>query len=59
DIGINNMHVSGICANHLFKSFSQVLTANSVVAEKSNAERYDTHFSAFDLSAQSGFLVLL
>jgi hypothetical protein len=49
------MHVSGISANHLFKSLRLVLTANSVVAEKSNAERYDTHFSAFDVSAQSGF----
>jgi hypothetical protein len=26
------------------------------MAEKSNAERYNTHFSAFDLSALSGFL---
>ena len=25
------------------------------MAEKSNAERYNTHFSAFDLSAKSGF----
>jgi hypothetical protein len=25
-------------------------------AERSNAERYEAHFSAFDVSAQSGFL---
>jgi hypothetical protein len=29
------------------------------MAEKSNAERYNTHFSAFDLSAISGFLFCL
>jgi hypothetical protein len=28
-------------------------------AEKSNAERYDTHFSAFDLSAKPVFLSCL
>ena len=32
-----------------------VITAISMVAEKSNAERCRTHFSAFDLSANSGF----
>jgi hypothetical protein len=28
------------------------------MAEKSNAERYCTHFSAFDLSADSGFFFI-
>jgi hypothetical protein len=28
------------------------------VAEKLNAERYDTHFSAFDLSAKPGFFFI-
>ena len=35
-----------------------VITANSIVAEKSNAERYCTHFSAFDLSAKPGFFFI-
>jgi hypothetical protein len=29
--------------------------STNCMAEKSNAERYSTHFSAFDLSALSGF----
>jgi hypothetical protein len=35
-----------------------VITVNSVRAEKSNAERFGTHFSAFDLSAKPGFFFI-
>ena len=33
-------------------------TAISIAAEISNAERYSTHFSAFDLSAKPGFFFI-
>jgi hypothetical protein len=37
----------------------QTVPAKSILAETSNAERYETHFSAFDVYAKSGFFSAL
>jgi hypothetical protein len=39
--------------------YSPMATSSFVLAERSNAERYEAHFSAFDFSAISGYFVCL